>query len=223
MNQHSGDTPQWSDLYDHIESWWGEKFEDALIPRIVSAPVEQQRVFAREMDHFIMELGMSIDRLPEVRSGILRPVLVRDLSESRLACRLEAARVLCYAHEIVLDTGDYFPNFDPHRRENTFEADLTQLVRLRPLVVDGSIKFTSISSRVRHPSLAGFMENLIGLPGIWQIASEPVPIPASSSPNAPRERRTQSDRTGPVSHINWRTTVAHHPTEDTCVASRWRE
>ena len=42
----------------------------------------------------------------------------------------------------------------------------------------------------------------------------PAPIPASPSPDAPRRRQTQAGRNRPLSRINWRATVAHHPSQD---------
>jgi hypothetical protein len=44
--------------------------------------------------------------------------------------------------------------------------------------------------------------------------TQPAPISASPSPDAPRRRRTQGGRNRPLSRINWRATVAHHPAQD---------
>ena len=50
-----------------------------------------------------------------------------------------------------------------------------------------------------------------------QQTTQPGPLPASSEYGRPTAAPGPECRTGPVSHIGWRTTVAHHPTEDTAL------
>jgi hypothetical protein len=37
-------------LYEHIESWWGEKFDDKLIDRMAGAPDDQKWTFMQTLE-----------------------------------------------------------------------------------------------------------------------------------------------------------------------------
>src|SRR5829696_6039811 len=59
-----------ADLYHHVESWWGEPFDDKLIERIVTAPKEHQRAFSESLEDL---RGGLVESLSEIPPGVLRP------------------------------------------------------------------------------------------------------------------------------------------------------
>jgi hypothetical protein len=69
-----------------------------------------------------------------------------------IARRIDALRLLLYAHEILIDTGDLFLDFHPLNNSDSLAVSLKQIKAMRPFVDDGSIKTASIDSIGRHPS-----------------------------------------------------------------------
>jgi len=152
------------DIYARVEKWWGNQFDDNLVAHISNAPHAHILAFAESLDEIDMQL-------PEMRPGILRPFVSTAVTDVGAGDRLSAAlRLLLYAHEVVLDF-DIIDIFDGYRlafygQQDHLNAErerlkngLFTLVRIRPLVVDGSIRFTPIRSRGLHPSLMSPMQD----------------------------------------------------------------
>jgi hypothetical protein len=72
-NDRKQDLCQPGAIYRHIESWWGEKFDDKLVERIVEAPWEHQMRFLGTLDFLIAKTPES--ELDEIPSGVLHPAL----------------------------------------------------------------------------------------------------------------------------------------------------
>jgi hypothetical protein len=138
-----------TELFDRIENWWGEPFDEALIQRMVNAPKKHQRLFGDEISGF----RSSLSAIP---SGKLRPMLgMAELEVGHDARVSMALRLLLYVHEVVIDTGD-LPSFNPDFRNNdaSYYESLRRLHQPRPLIVDGSIKFAPIISMTQHPFIS---------------------------------------------------------------------
>jgi hypothetical protein len=154
-------------IYDHIESWWGDKFDDELIERMVYAPMKHKLAFTKSVRPLWKELWKSSGaRLRAIPRGVLRPALTASY-ENYSQQMTRAMRVLLYAHEIVLDK-DHFFDFDPriHNFVGCYRDSLEQMARMRPLVEDGSIKFATISSDVIDPSLGLDVDDIMELPEV---------------------------------------------------------
>ena len=139
-----------ADLYRHVESWWGEPFDDKLAERMVAAPKEHQFAFSASLDD--LKSGF-VESLPEIPSGVLRPAVAPyswPFYQSRIE---ESLALLLYAHEIVLDKDFLFESVDPARVGSIYDEPKEQLFaleqasRIRPLVEDESIRFASILVR----------------------------------------------------------------------------
>jgi hypothetical protein len=161
-----------SDAYDAIEAWWGTEFNDELVGRMISAPKKHQRAFAASLSE---EFDLPIpDAIPP---GKLRPVFGASVSGSSSEIRTATAlRVLLYAHEAVLSEKD-LPDFDPdhHRNSKEYAESLTRFLRIRPLVLDGSIKFTPTFSIGLHPAFMGGYERLLQQPETRALAEGLLP------------------------------------------------
>ena len=149
------------DLYGHVESWWGESFDDKLIERILAAPKDHLRAFSESLEDL---RGGFVESLPEIPPGVLRPTLAPYTVPFYSTNIEDALPLLLYAHEIVLDKDFLFDSVDPAQldvideeplygesidQRKRLSMDLRQAARIRPLVEDGSIKFASIVARAR--------------------------------------------------------------------------
>lgn len=136
-------------IYDHIEAWWGEDFDDKLVDRILNAPYGHQIAFHATL--FPLTEFVDIpDLLPQIPRRVLRPAIATNrLDPNTGDTHLAGLRVLLYAHEIVLDAKRIYDDFDPRAPEQLLayrtEA-LKLMVKMRPLVEDRSIKFARMSS-----------------------------------------------------------------------------
>ena len=160
------------DLYDTIEAWWGAEFNDELVSRMVSAPKKHQRIFAASLSG-----RFDLSLLEAIPPGKLRPVFGASASGSNSAIRTSTAlRVLLYAHEAVLSEVD-LPHFDADDQfnPNQYAESLTRFLRIRPLVLDGSIKFRPTLSMGRHPMATGGYEILLQRPETRALAEGLVP------------------------------------------------
>jgi hypothetical protein len=143
------DLIQPEELYRHIESWWGTDFDDELIDRIAKAPFEHLEAFAESVDDLKGRLKYTPNEIPR---GFLRPAVVDNFGID-IPRRIDALKLLLYAHEILLDSDDLFIDFSPMKNPPDFlAASLKQIKAMRPFVEDGSIKITSIKSLALHPS-----------------------------------------------------------------------
>ncbi len=169
--------PEAVNLYRHIESWWGDTFDDQLIKRIVYAPSEHHR----EFQHSLSGIPRP-DPPDEIPQGVIRPGLSSGNVLYRVDRKVEGLRLLLYAHEIVLDTGEFF--FDVNRifhlDSMSYAKALRAIMRMRPLVEDGSIKFAgmwrdahknfdgSISCEMdellKFPEYASYLDGHLGTP-----------------------------------------------------------
>jgi hypothetical protein len=138
-----------ADFYRLIESWWGAPFDDELIDRMVKAPWEHLEAFAESAEDLVCRFENTAEEIP---TGILRPAVVEN-NGTDIALRIEALRLLLYAHEVVLDRSDLFPDFSPLQSPDFLELSLKQMKAMRPFIEDGSIKTAPIKSIGRHPSL----------------------------------------------------------------------
>ena len=174
-----------ADLYRHIESWWGEPFDDKLIERMVAAPQDHLHAFSESLEDL---RGGFVESLPEVPPGIIRPT-VAPYTVPFYSTRIEdVLPLLLYAHEIVLDKDFLFDSVDPAQLElivaepsygepidryKRFLRELRQAARIRPLVEDGSIKFASILARARDVQEAttddALVEYLMRVPEIVEF------------------------------------------------------
>jgi hypothetical protein len=133
-----------ADLYRYVESWWGADFDDKLIDRMVNAPNEHLREFAKSI-----RWSNYVSDLPEVSTGMLRPIVVNNNLEPSdsyvYGRRTDGLRLLLYAHEVVLDRErDFFEPFDRYYYggdADSLATELKQIARMRPLVENGSIRF----------------------------------------------------------------------------------
>jgi hypothetical protein len=100
-------------IYEHIESWRGEDFDDKLIDRIANAPIEHQSAF-QETLLAMSGLTEAPDFLPELPRGVLRPAVTTVRSEpTDDESGLSGLRLLLYTPEIVLDAQRIHNDFDP--------------------------------------------------------------------------------------------------------------
>jgi hypothetical protein len=162
-----------ADLYKHIESWWGADFNDELIERMVSAPTKHQRAFVDSVEALIADFDNNLTVIPP---GVLRPALRMKDMEIADHRRLEGLRLLLYAHEIVLDTEDFFADFffdeaTPWVRP-LIRRSLGQIAKMRPFVEDGSIKFAPMRSMGLDPEIAHELEKIRNFPEIIAVAED---------------------------------------------------
>lgn len=137
---------------------------------IVRSPLRHRRAF----DEHVGSVDSALKPLES--RGRLRPI-VSSTEQEMMSSTPEASttaaalRLLLYSHEVLLDI-DYLPNsFDWRYKENqsSLERKLATLQRIRPLVEDGSIRYTSLESRGRHPGNSALVKDLAKDPALRTI------------------------------------------------------
>jgi hypothetical protein len=164
-----------AELYHHIESWWGADFDDELIDRIVKAPWEHLEAFAESVYDLKDRIAGTANEIP---LGFLRPAVVNNFGID-IPRRIDALKLLLYAHEILLDKDDLFIDFSPLKNPPDFLAvALKQIKAMRPFVEDGSIKFASVESIFRHPAYGGEYERVMMQAGeiLAQVEEERIKL-----------------------------------------------
>jgi hypothetical protein len=164
-----------AELYRHIEDWWGTDFDDELIDRMVEAPFEHLEAFAESVVDLRERLAGTAD---EILPGVLRPAIVDNFGID-IPRRIDALKLLLYAHEILLDKYDLFIDFSPLKNPPDFLAvALQQIKAMRPFVEDGSIKFAPIVSIGVHPAYTGEYERVMMQAGevLAQVEEERIKL-----------------------------------------------
>lgn len=156
-----------------LEEWWGSSLDDDLVTRIMNAPPSHVSRFT-ETVHLTPHLS-------QIKRGQLRPAVhpTRDEVQSADTIARTASaglRLLLYAHEIVLDVEDLPFGLGWQLTDRvTQRQKLTNLVRLRPLIDDRLITFTSLRSQSRHPSRTGWDDRFTTDPRYAEIAKSMLP------------------------------------------------
>jgi hypothetical protein len=116
------DLIQPEELYRHIESWCGTDFDDELIDRIAKAPFEHLEAFAESVDDLKGRLKYTPNEIPR---GFLRPAVVDNFGID-IPRRIDALKLLLYAHEILLDSDDLFYRLLSHEEPPGFPGGLLE-------------------------------------------------------------------------------------------------
>jgi hypothetical protein len=162
-----------AELYDHIESWWGVKFDQNLIERMLDAPFMHKMAFFETLS-YLWDADIVQSALTEVGPNILRPALPLRGRQASIPNILTGLRLLLYADEIVVDCFELYCAFDP-RSSRRFRLDALQYwAKVRPLVEDGSLRLSPM--RKPHRLDGGHVRKLLEVPEIMasvnQMASE---------------------------------------------------
>lgn len=136
-------------LFEHIESWWGDRLDRALITRILAAPENQLAAFGESL--------LGIELVPPVLpAGRLRPAVGTGLWPETQVAR--AARLLLLSDQVLFDWPDLVQAFtggQDYRSarfrpvvwqfHQALQVGLVHAMHLRPLIDDGSVHLTPFS------------------------------------------------------------------------------
>lgn len=182
------------DVYRFIETWWGATLDTDLLQRIADAPDDHAEVFIEEWLALHQRwnaqggdpsLQNHSDFVPLVGNEANRP------SWSRHALG-RAVALLLINQSVAVDEDFLFPirrfqrPYQSSYRHRPLAAALYDLMAIRPLVIDGSLRFVAIQSpeilnpKLRLDMMSAAVELGKGDKGIWtSFGLKPAPFPSS--------------------------------------------
>lgn len=166
----------WEWLYDHIESWWGDRLTTELSEKIAAAPKKHLAAFAESLTRYPAVFA----RVP-MAPGTLRPLVVSNgfRTRERAGNVPVALRLLLYAQEVAIESDFLDVLYDAEAiavdksARVRLKESLTYVAMLRPAALQGSVHLTHVYSRAHHPSHAwtGWQEQLLADPEVFALAA----------------------------------------------------
>lgn len=140
------------DIYNFIEKWWGEPFDIDLLQRIAGAPDEHTNLFIKEWRDLHRRWKAQGGDLSLKQNLGFVPLIGHEVGQSSCSRHAlgRAIALLLIQQCVAVDDRFLFPvqrlpiRYLASYRHRPFASALYDLLAIRPLVEDGSVKFAKI-------------------------------------------------------------------------------
>lgn len=139
--------PTEREFFHLTEEWWGEAFSPKLVTSISTAPKSHLVAYIESMED---QIGFDDSPVPK---GAIRPALGVSQRDPTAEVQVQTAlQLLLYSHEVVLEPRVLRPLDAGYGQRKLLATRLNLMLRLRPLIEDGTIRCQIVQSRGRHPA-----------------------------------------------------------------------